>query len=240
MRNPCFSSRALRSAGAVADDSRTMTIDGTIQKLAVLLAFVGAGAYGAFQVHVANAGGCILAALLAGFVLSMLIIFIPKTAPLLAWAYALSEGVVLGGLTAMMNHRYPGIGLTCVLLTFAVLAGMMGLYVTGLVRASGTLRRVLMGSMMGILILYLASFIGQMAGFTIPLLHSSGPFGIGLSLLITGIAAFNLVLDFDFAEQGARMRAPAYMEWYAAFGIIVTLVWLYLEILRLVGKLRSR
>jgi uncharacterized YccA/Bax inhibitor family protein len=154
--------------------------------------------------------------------------------------YALLEGLFLGGISAVLNAQMPGIVIQAVGLTFGTLACLLVAYRTGIIKAAENFKLGVVAATGGICLLYMVSIVMGFFGGSIPMIHSSSPMGIGFSLFVVVIAALNLVLDFDFIEQGAEHGAPKYMEWYAAFGLMVTLVWLYLEILRLLAKLNSR
>ena len=158
------------------------------------------------------------------------------TAPI----YALLEGLVLGGLSATIELRYPGIAIQAVGLTFGTLFVLLMAYRSGLIKVTQKLRLGIVAATGGIFFFYLAEMLLGFFGIQFTSINGAGPIGIGFSLVIVAIAALNLVLDFDFIEQGVQVGAPKYMEWYGAFGIMVTLVWLYLEILRLLSKFRSR
>ena len=158
------------------------------------------------------------------------------TAPI----YALFEGLFLGGISATLEARFPGIVIQAVGLTFGTLFGLLLAYKSGLIKVTENFRLGLFAATGGIFLLYMASFVMSFAGMRIPYIHESGLIGIGFSGFVVVIAALNLVLDFDFIESGSENRLPKYMEWYAAFGLMVTLIWLYVEILHLLTKLRSR
>ena len=160
----------------------------------------------------------------------------PVTAPL----YALLEGLVLGGISAMFEMRYPGIAIQAVGLTFGTLFALLIAYSSGLIKVTDKFRLGVAAATGGIMLFYLAQMLLGFFGVRFLAVNGSGAIGIGFSLIVVGIAALNLVLDFDFIEQGVRYGAPKYMEWYSAFGIMVTLVWLYLEMLRLLSKLNRR
>ena len=160
-----------------------------------------------------------------------------STAPL----YALSQGIFLGGITLFFEAQFPGIGIQAIGLTFGILASLLFCYKSGLIKPTENFKLMIFSATMGIALLYFISIIMSLfGGGGIPLIHSNGLFGIGFSLFVVSIAALNLVLDFDYIEEGAEKGMPKYMEWYGAFSLMVTLVWLYLEILRLLVKLRSR
>jgi uncharacterized YccA/Bax inhibitor family protein len=160
----------------------------------------------------------------------------PVTTPL----YAAFEGVALGGISVIFESQYPGIVSQAVFLTFGTLAALLFAYRSGLVKATENFKLGIVAATGGIALVYLLSFILGFFGMSVPLIHSSGTWGILFSMFVVVIAALNLVLDFDFIETGVERGSPKYMEWYAAFGLLVTLVWLYLEILRLLAKLNSR
>jgi|TARA_A200000113_G_scaffold225312_1_gene245762 uncharacterized YccA/Bax inhibitor family protein len=212
-----------------------MTLDGTVNKTGILLGLCVGGAYFGW-----NAPGLVLPAVLIGFVIALFTIFRPKNSPYTAPAYAAIEGVALGGITMIFEAQYPGIGIQAIGLTFGILASLLFCYKSGIIKPTENLRLMIVAGTMGIFILYAVSFIMSFFGNSIGFIHSNGLFGIGFSLFVVAIASLNLVLDFDFIEEGAEKGMPKYLEWYGAFSLMVTLVWLYLEILRLLAKLRSR
>ena len=212
-----------------------MTLDGTVNKTGILLGLCIGGAYFGW-----NAPGLVLPAILIGFVIALFTIFRPKNSPYTAPAYAAIEGVALGGITMIFESQYPGIGIQAIGLTFGILASLLFCYKSGIIKPTENFRLMIFAGTMGIFILYLVSFIMGFFGNSIGFIHSNGLFGIGFSLFVVAIASLNLVLDFDFIEEGAEKGMPKYLEWYGAFSLMVTLVWLYLEILRLLAKIRSR
>ena len=212
-----------------------MTLDGTVNKTGILLGLCVGGAYFGW-----NAPGLVLPAVLIGFVIALFTIFRPKNSPYTAPAYAAIEGVALGGITMIFEAQYPGIGIQAIGLTFGILASLLFCYKSGIIKPTENLRLMIVAGTMGLFILYSVSFIMSFFGNSIGFIHSNGLFGIGFSLFVVAIASLNLVLDFDFIEEGAEKGMPKYLEWYGAFSLMVTLVWLYLEILRLLAKLRSR
>lgn len=176
---------------------------------------------------------------LGGFVLAMIIIFTPTTASFLSPIYAFLEGMALGAISAGFEARYPGIAMQAAGATFGTLIGMLVLYSTGIIHVTPGFVKGLLAAMLGILGVYIIDLVLQLFGGSyVPVVHSAGPWGIAFSAVVVVIAAFNLVVDFATIEESAG-RAPKYMEWYGAFGLMVTLVWLYLEILRLLAKLRN-
>lgn len=187
---------------------------------------------------------------IGGFILALITIFKPKASPVTAPLYAAAEGLFLGAISAMYEASFgsangqagpfSGIVVQAIALTMAVTLVMLTLYGTRVIKVTDKLRAGIIAATGAVFLVYLASFVLSFFGIAIPYLHSSGPIGIGISLVIVGIAAFNLLLDFDLIEKGVQTGAPKYMEWYAGFALLVTLVWLYLEILRLLSKLRAR
>jgi len=222
-----------------------MTLDGVVVKSVALLAIVLAtGVLGWRSVERSEFGiqvpGWLLVAVLAGFGVAILTIFKPHLARVTAPVYAVIEGLVLGAISAVYNARFEGIVVQAVALTAAVFAIMLGLYATRIVRVTDKLRRGVVAATGAVMVVYLISIVLGFFGVDVPMIHESGPVGILFSLAVVGIAAFNLMLDFDVIEKGVANGAPKVMEWYAAFSLLVTLVWLYLELLRLLSKLRSR
>tara|TARA_Y100000817_G_scaffold8224_1_gene6758 strand:- start:194 stop:928 length:735 start_codon:yes stop_codon:yes gene_type:complete len=212
-----------------------MTLDGTVNKTGILLALCVGGAYFGW-----NSPGLVMPAILIGLVIALFTIFRPKNSPYTAPAYAAIEGVALGGITMIFEAQYPGIGIQAIGLTFGILASLLFCYKSGIIKPTENFRLMIFAGTMGIFILYLVSFIMSFFGNSIGFIHSNGLFGIGFSLFVVAIASLNLVLDFDFIEEGAEKGMPKYLEWYGAFSLMVTLIWLYLEILRLLAKIRSR
>jgi len=180
-------------------------------------------------------GGFIL-----GFVFALITIFMKKYAAVTAPVYAAAEGISLAGISIIFESIYPGIVFQAVLLTFAVFLIMYLLYRTGIIRVTQRYIMIVAAATGAILVLYILSFILSFLGYGIPYIHSNGLIGIGFSLLVVGVAAANLAVDFHMIERYSERDLPSYMQWYAAFGLMVTLVWLYIEILRLLAKLRSR
>jgi uncharacterized YccA/Bax inhibitor family protein len=220
-------------------NAQPMTIGGTVQKTAILLALAAGTACVTWQ---AGASGMTLGVvgLIAGLILCLVICFKPTLAPMLAPVYAICEGLFLGAISYRFQAMYDGIVLQAVLLTFGTAFGLLGAYQTGLIRATENFKLGIFAATAGIALTYLVSIVLGFFGMQIPMIHESGLVGIGFSVFVVIIAALNLVLDFDFIEQGSSVGAPKYLEWYAAFGLLVTLVWLYIEILRLLAKLRAR
>jgi uncharacterized YccA/Bax inhibitor family protein len=243
--NPALNSKTFDRARTVTSSAETMTLEGTVARAGLLLLILVAGAVFPWRAFGggANPGAMapyLLGGLIGGLIVAMICAFKPTTAPVTAPLYAGLEGLFLGALSAILEVQLPGIVIQAVTLTFGVFACLLLAYQSGLIKATENFKLGVVAATGGIFRVYLVSFIGSFFGFQIPLVHSSGTFGILFSLFVVGIAALNLVLDFDFIEQGAESGAPKHMEWYGAFGLIVTLVWLYIEILHLLTKLRSR
>ncbi len=177
---------------------------------------------------------------IGGFILALVTIFRPRSAPWSAPIYAGCEGLALGGISAFFEMYFPGIVLEAVTLTFAVLAVMLVLYASRIIRVTAGFRTGVIAATGAIFLVYLADSVLRLFGVGVPFIHETGWIGIGFSLFVVTIAALNLVLDFDLIEQYARRGAPLYMEWYGGFALMLTLVWLYLEILNLLAKLRGR
>jgi len=177
---------------------------------------------------------------IVGFVFALVTCFVKKWAAVTAPIYAIAQGLFLGGFSALMELSYPGIVVQAVGLTFGTLFSLLLAYKSGMIKVSQNFRMGIFAATGAIALFYLVSMVLGFFNIQVPMIHQSGPIGIGFSLFVVAIAALNLVLDFDFIEQGSRSGAPKYMEWYGAFGLLVTLIWLYLEILRLLAKLRDR
>jgi uncharacterized YccA/Bax inhibitor family protein len=240
-----FRGLAATQYGAPADAVGRMTLSGTVNKTGILLlcAIATAGWTWHLFLQSRQPGAVALpmiVGMIGGFIVAMVTVFKKEWSPITAPVYALLEGLVLGGLSAIFELRYPGIGIQAVSLTFGTLLVLLLAYSSGLIKVTDKFRLGIVAATGGIMVFYLAEMVLGFFGFHFTSINGSGLVGIGFSLLVVGIAALNLVLDFDFIEQGVQYGAPKYMEWYGAFGIIVTLVWLYLEMLRLLGKIRDR
>jgi len=241
--NPALSDKTFQNL-QVRDDSQVMTIQGTTNKAMFLLLLVLAPALVVWQLFFAGAFAAVLPLMIVGVIGSLIaaivLVFKKEWALVLAPTYALFEGLVLGGISAFFETMYEGIVIQAVGLTFGIAAALLLAYTSRLIRATENFKLGVVAATGGIALIYVATFLLGLFGIRIPYIHDSGLIGIGFSLFVCVIAALNLVLDFDFIEQGAARGAPKYMEWYGAFGLMVTLVWLYLEILRLLAKLLSR
>ena len=220
-----------------------MTINGTINKTAMMLALVVITAtytWGKFTEtqNPATIMPLVWTGAIGGLIFCLITVFKTEWAAFTAPIYALLEGFLVGGLSAVFNVAYPGVVVQAVGLTFGVMAVMLLAYRSGLIQATEKFKVGVIAATGGIALLYLVSWGLSMFGKPIGFIHDSGTFGILFSLFVVVIAALNLILDFDIIKQGVDKGAPKYMEWYGAFALTVTLVWLYLEILRLLGKLR--
>ena len=226
---------------AAYQDAR-MTINGTVNKAGILLILTIAGAGWTWRIfsNSENFAPWMIGGIIGGLITAFITIFKKELAAITAPLYALLEGLFLGGISAIFESRYPGIVIQAVGLTFGTLACLLMAYRSGLIKPTENFKLGVVAATGGIAIVYFVSIIMGLFNVPIPLIHSNGIIGIGFSLFVVVIAALNLVLDFDFIENGAQMGAPKYMEWYAAFGLMVTLIWLYVEILRLLAKLSSR
>jgi len=231
--------------GQLVDASQRMTLSGTVNKTGILLlCTVGTAAWTWHSFlqsrDLTVAGPAMLLGALGGFIVAMVTVFKKTWSPVTAPLYALLEGLVLGGLSAVFELRYPGIAMEAVGLTFGTLFVLLLAYKSGLIKVTQKFRLGVVAATGGIMIFYLVQMLLGFFGIQFTTINGSGPIGIAVSLFIVVIASLNLVLDFDFVEQGVAYGVPKYMEWYAAFGIMVTLIWLYLEMLRLLAKMRSR
>lgn len=241
--NPALGQNTFRDVAGYGGES--MTVSGAVNKAGILMLLCIATAAWTWNRFFATGDPASIAGLLTigaigGLVLAIVTIFKKEWAGITAPLYALAEGLVLGGISAMFDMKYKGIAIQAVMLTFGTLVAMLLVYRTGLIKVTEKFRIGVVAATGGIALFYLAQFILGFFGITFHTVNSGSPIGIGFSLLVVGIAALNLVLDFDLIEQGARYNAPKYMEWYCAFALMVTLVWLYLEMLRLLAKFRGR
>lgn len=232
--NPVLSEKVFKDLPHTVE---AMTLDGTVNKTFLMLLLLVATAAGSW-IFLGNAPILVLPAVLIAFVIAIVLAFKPRLAPTLAPAYAVFEGVAVGIISSIFNTQYEGIVLQAISLTISIAFVMLLLYKSQIIKATENFKLIVTSATLGIALLYLVDiglrFFGNGLGF----ISGGGTIGIGFSLFVVGLAALNLVMDFDFIEQGADNRAPKYMEWYGAFGLMVTLVWLYLELLRLLAKTR--
>ena len=246
--NPALNAKSFEELRS-ADASQTMTIEGTVNKTGILLLVVIMAAslvwytampllrdgYFPAWLWPVTIGGAII-----GFIFAMITTIKKTAAPITAPIYAIFEGLFLGGISAIYAAQYEGIVMQAVALTFGVFISLLVAYKSGLIKATENFKLGVTAATGGIFLLYVVSMVMNMFGAQTSFMHSSSLMSIGISGFIVVIAALNLVMDFDFIENAAEQNAPKYMEWYGAFGLLVTLVWLYLEILRLLSKLNRR
>lgn len=254
--NPALNAKTFEQAGRAGNLAEAMTVQGTVNKTALLLLMLmipalwiwsqlsGMGQIDPFTgqpkappgfVTIAMMGGA-----LGGFAMAMVTIFKKQWAGITAPLYAILQGFFIGGISGFFEYQFPGIVMQAVGLTFGVMFTLLFAYKSGIVKVTDKFRLGVVAATGAIAVVYIISMVMSFFGSGIGFIHSNGTFGIIFSVVVVGVAALNLVLDFDFIERGAAAGAPKYMEWYGAFGLVVTLVWLYLEILRLLSKLRSR
>lgn len=247
--NPALKSTTfldLGSGALVGAPGGAMTLNGTVNKTGLLLLLLVGAAFWPWSQFFAHPGAMnpmpfVAVGGIGGFVVALVTVFKKTWAPVTAPLYALLEGLFIGALSALFESRYPGIVVQAVGLTFGTLAALLLAYRSGLIRATENFKLGVVAATGGIALVYLVNIGARLFGFSgLGFIHDSGTIGVLFSLFVVTIAALNLVLDFDFIEQGVEHGAPKYMEWYGAFGLLVTLVWLYMEILRLLSKLQSR
>jgi uncharacterized YccA/Bax inhibitor family protein len=239
--NPVLTNNTFR--GLPRTDA-TMTLAGTVNRTAMMLALVLVTAVWTWSKFYTGGGAAAVAPYLwigaiGGLIMALVTAFKKAWSPVTAPLYALLEGLALGGISAIFEMRFPGIVVQAVGLTFGTLAALLLAYRSGLIKATENFKLGVVAATGGIALLYLVDIGLRFFGKEMPFIHESGLIGIGFSVFVVIIAALNLVLDFDFIESGVAQGAPKYMEWYGAFGLMVTLIWLYLEILRLLAKTRK-
>jgi len=249
--NPVFGNAVFSRLGNISDTG-VMTVNGTMNKTGLMLLIVTFAAlftwrkfFGAYDYSTPEAAFSAVSLWLigggiGGFITALVTTFRPQSSHITAPLYAVFEGLFLGGISAFFEVQYPGLVMRAVALTLGVFFVMLFLFRSGKIRASGKLVMGILAATGGIALVYFISIIAGMFGANLGFLYGNSNFSIGFSLLVVVVAALNLILDFDFIERGARGGAPKVMEWYGAFGLMVTLIWLYLEILRLLAKLASR
>jgi uncharacterized YccA/Bax inhibitor family protein len=247
--NPALNAKTFdefsNSVSGFGSKTELMTLDGTVGKSFILLALLIAGASWTwhlwYQAHeVAAVIPWLIGSGLSAFIVALVTCFKRDWAPVTAPVYAILEGLALGAISAFYEAKYSGIVINAVGLTMGTFLALLMAYASRLIRPSENFKLGVVAATGGICIVYLVTIVLGLFHVTVPFIHDSGPIGIGFSVFVTIIAALNLVLDFDFIENGSKAGAPKYMEWYASFGLLVTLVWLYLEILRLLSKVASR
>ncbi|MFF2878596.1 Bax inhibitor-1/YccA family protein [Gottfriedia sp. NPDC057991] len=236
--NPILNSEQLTKS---RHSAKAMTIGGTIGKtiIALILLIATAG----YSYYLTATGtlnskvfiGCLIVAFIIGLVTS----FSPRIAPITTPIYAAVEGILIGNISAVYEASYGMIVLQAVLLTIAIIAGTLICYATGLVKVTHRFRSIVFGLTIGVFLFYLLTMVLQLFHVPIPYLHQSGPIGIFVSLAILVIASLNLFLDFDLITTSVRQGAPKEFEWYCAFGLLVTVIWVYIEALRFLSRLRD-
>lgn len=238
--NPSLKNEAFEKHDS-QNEGKKMTIQGTVNKTFILLLLLLVTFVYSWNQFVDDSEGAtilILGGAIGGLVVAIVTVFVPKISPYTAPLYALLEGLFIGAVSANYEAQYGGIVFQAVLLTIGVLFSLLIAYKSGFIKVTENFRLGVVAATGAILIVYLISILGSFVGFEIPHLHEATPLGIAISVVIVIIAALNLVLDFDFIETATEKQVPKYYEWYGAFGLLVTLIWLYLEILRLLSKLR--
>jgi uncharacterized YccA/Bax inhibitor family protein len=239
--NPALNESAFKGQVAYGE---TMTLQGTVNKTGLLLLCVvvaAAWTWGMSHSETPEAAlPWMIGGVFGGLVVALVTVFKKEWSPVTSPVYALLEGLALGGISAMFDRMYPSIAIQAVGLTFGVLFAMLLAYKTGIIRATEKFKIGVFAATGGIMVLYVVDMILRFFNRPVSFIHQGTPIGIAFSIFVVIIAALNLVLDFDLIETGVRNGAAKYMEWYGAFGLMVTLIWLYLEILRLLAKARRR
>jgi uncharacterized YccA/Bax inhibitor family protein len=243
--NPALSDNTFTGVGRVARADEAMTIQGTANKAILLLLCVLVTASWTWSLYYRAMNPQAVTPLvalgaIAGFIVALVTIFKMTWAPFTAPLYALLEGLVIGGVSALFEAQFPGIVIQAAGLTLGTCLAMLLAYKSRLIQATENFKLIVVAATGGIALFYVITMILGFFGVHMPLIYGNSWVSIGFSLFVVVIAALNLVLDFDFIEQGAALGAPKFMEWYGAFGLMVTLIWLYLEMIRLLAKLRSR
>jgi uncharacterized YccA/Bax inhibitor family protein len=243
--NPALTSKTFTNAAPDAS-GETMTLDGTVNKTTISLLMLILAAYYTFSMPIEKSAVFVFPGIIGGFIVALITIFKKQWAPYTVPLYSILEGLALGGISAIYNSTYTNIVQDAIFITFGIFCALLFAYKTGFIKATENFKLGVFAGTAGIGIIYLAHFIMGFFGPGLGIMSLGTPdnpvslMSIGFSVFVVIMASLNLVLDFDFIEQGAEVGAPKYMEWYGAFGLIVTLVWLYLEILRLLAKLQSR
>jgi uncharacterized YccA/Bax inhibitor family protein len=241
--NPAFSESFVENFAYANSQTRTMTVEGTAIKAVLLLAIMSATFGLAWTMTETGkmSYAVIIGSSLAAFVVAMITCFKPLSAPFTSPFYAALQGVALGGISrAVEATSYPGIALQAVVLTGGVTFLMLFIYATRLIKVTGQLASAVIAATGGICLLYLGMWVYSMFGGDTSMITGSGPIGIGFGVFVVGLAAFNLLLDFDFIEKGAQANLSKAMEWYGAFALMITLVWMYRQILDLLRKVNGR
>ncbi len=239
--NPALSKSAMARLRSL-EASKTATVGGTISKIVLLLAILTGGAVVGWRMAMNSpetVGVLLIASIVGASIAALVTIFVPRVAAFTSPIYALLEGVLLGAISMWMDEAYGGIVLQAIVLTLGVLASTLFLYSTGMVRVTEKMRSIILIATLGIALYYVINLVFTFFGSSLPLIYDSGTGGIIFSLIVVGIASLNLLLDYDFIDRAAKGNLPKQFEWYGAFSLLVTLVWLYIEILRLLGKTKN-
>ena len=240
MSNPALNEKVLtkiRDTSRLSGDVSRMTLEGTINRAGLLILLTIAGGILGWSTQ---STVLLIGSLILSLIMVFLIVFKPERAPSLSPVYAVSEGILLGSISALYSRQYPGIVSNAMILTMSCLMIMLGLYKFKIIKVTEKFRSVLMAAMFAIMITYLINMVMGFFGTNIPMIHEGSTAGIFFSVVVVGVAAFSLLLDFDMIEQAYTQGSPKYMEWYGGFALLVTLVWLYLEILQLLNKLNRK
>jgi uncharacterized YccA/Bax inhibitor family protein len=245
--NPALTEDTFTKVRPYGASDEVMTVQGAANKAGILLLCVLATAGWIWHLYFRTVepdptvvAPWMIGGALGGLVVALFTVFKQQWAPVTSPIYALLEGLFLGGISCVAEYKYPGIVIQAVGLTFGTCLAMLLAYTSGLIKATENFKLGVFAATGGIFLVYLVSLVLNLFGVRVPYIYESGWIGIGFSIFVVTVAALNLVLDFDLIDDGARRGAPKYMEWYAAFALMVTLVWLYIEILRLLMKLRGR
>lgn len=242
MSNPVLNDNMIEQARVL--DGEPMTVNGAINKTFILFALLLVSAcytWGlAFNGFTDKAEMLTVGGALVGFVLALVIIFSRKALHILTPIYALCEGLFVGGISAVYAGEYAGIVTQAVAATFAAIVSMLLLYRFNIIKCTEKFRSVIFTATLSVAVIYLIQIVASIFGRGIPQIFTANPIGIGFSIIVVAIAALNLIIDFDFIERGAQGMLEKKYEWYGAFGLMITIVWLYIEMLRLLAKLNSR
>ncbi len=242
--NPTLKDSSFQNLPTVTSPDEAMTLQGTVTKTAILLFLVVLPAMYIWNLsatgEMGSAGPWIIGGSVGGFILALVTVFRKQWSAITAPLYAICEGLAIGGISAVFEAAYPGIVFQAVSLTFGTLVVLLVAYTSGWIRPSENFKLGVVSATGAIALIYFVTFVLQMFGIRVGFINDGGILGIAFSLFVVAIAAMNLVLDFDFIEKASEQGVPKYMEWYGAFGLMVTLIWLYLEILRLLAKTRGR
>lgn len=244
--NPVLKRAFEQSIGTLPGQTGVMTFNGVVNKTALLLSIVLLGAGGTWYAILNNLvrSTSLMPLALGGIILQIILTIIlirsPRKAMPLSLVYAGIEGVVIGLISLIYNMQYPGIVFNAMVLTMSAVMGMLMLYRMQIIKATENFKLMLGAATIAVGLTYLVAIVLQLFKIPVPLIHESSPMGIAFSVFVLGVAVFNLVIDFDQIERGVEQQAPAHMEWYCSFGLMVTIMWVYLEMLRLLSKLNKR